>query len=969
MINSLKDNANMSEDDIKICVAKLIKEKRATINFSEVDNNYIDIADFGFKIILTTNYDEILYRYLNQSDYNLPLLLSEFKFPQALDTERYMFHLHGMVTAPDSIVLSQESYEFLYKKKRYMELFKFIGMGKSLIFLGNSVTDTYINDILKALNSLHKIKHYAIFHDSTNREHINKLKKEFNIESILYSANSPEEHVFEIRKHLYNIRTGKALTNVSARTKNKNIVDMTSDSKNATFIGREQEIKLFDDLLYERVKGKNAICFYGEKGVGKTTLLKELEQRIETSEFECFYGSMMKVKEWSLSEFLIVNVDKSQKVIIDETTSLEQFVKEHNNIVVLIDEFQEESICVKDAFILLLNIIRQTRRKIFFVISCISKLDIELIEQREVLPFTETETRDFLVKNSTNYFSLNNLKIMKEKIKDFYSLSMGKPQLFNLILGSESVQQLLGRKFENIDKAVYVIMSQIESTLNHETKMALYLLSMVSNYEVEWYDDIPKSILGVTWGKTVRETLLNKCLLIHLEERYKLHDYVSGYFGNKMEDLQKKEFCQKLAEYYLASDNSQKYFLGLAYCIDYLEISSSDKLLDKYFEFAFSQMRKGGQLKSLRTLLLRLYNSSQRNNCVRKTLNLKIKYAYAIIRQELGETSQVLDIFEELLEQYDSKSKEYCELLLMLADGYRLTGKVKECFEKIQMAIELCKDRITSRESNEEDLLKIRIERAHSLYLLGKFVESKKEYDSIFRDYPSIQEYQDLYSEYCYRYSKTLRSLGFFDKAEEQAKNALLFACSEKYRGLAYWSLCIIETYLFSIKHKESADAIVYYKKAKSIFEKLGYRATIFIDYDIAEIYKLDEEYDRAIELYKSIITITHVMNETNREAFAWLGLAESIRWKKQCDNVDAVAKDSIPHYRKAKELFTYMELEYGELLCSLGEVLASQQYVIDPSPLNNLLNKFSSKYPREKDIVENVISNQKPIGFLLNII
>ena len=230
-------------------------------------------------------------------------------------------------------------------------------------------------------------------------------------------------------------------------------------------------------------------------------------------------------------------------------------------------------------------------------------------------------------------------------------------------------------------------------------------------------------------------------------------------------------------------------------------------------------------------------------------------------------------------------------------------------------------------------------------------------------------QYQDLYSEYCYRYSKTLRSLGFFDKAEEQAKNALLFACSEKYRGLAYWSLCIIETYLFSIKHKESADAIVYYKKAKSIFEKLGYRATIFIDYDIAEIYKLDEEYDRAIELYKSIITITHVMNETNREAFAWLGLAESIRWKKQCDNVDAVAKDSIPHYRKAKELFTYMELEYGELLCSLGEVLASQQYVIDPSPLNNLLNKFGSKYPREKDIVENVISNQKPIGFLLNII
>ena len=63
------------------------------------------------------------------------------------------------------------------------------------------------------------------------------------------------------------------------------------------------------------------------------------------------------------------------------------------------------------------------------------------------------------------------------------------------------------------------------------------------------------------------------------------------------------------------------------------------------------------------------------------------------------------------------------------------------------------------------------------------------------------------------------------------------------------------------------------------------------------------------------------------------------------------------------------MDLEYGMMLCSLGEMLASQNYITNQSHLQDLLDLTNINYPKEREIVENVVKNQKPLGFSLNII
>ena len=635
VINSLKDNANMSEDDIKLAVAKCIKKKRSTIDFSNIDNNYIDIAEFGFNIILTTNYDELVYRYLKQSEYNLPLLLSDFKYPQALDTDKYVFHMHGMVTAPDSIILSEKSYNNLYKKKFYTDLFKFIGMGKSLLFLGNSVTDQYINDILKVMYNNYNTKHYAIFHESTDINHRERLKKDYNVESYVYEADSDKEHVLEIRKLLYRIRKGKKLVNVATRIENGRNNGEDFKFNDTIFIGRKNEINLFNNLIYERLNQKNAICFYGDKGVGKTSIMKQIEQDMLSSEYECFYCSMMKSKNISFAEFLVFNIDKSQRVIIDENISIEQFVKEHNNIVILIDEFQGTDTTICSAFFKVLKLIREKRRKIYFVVNCAETITDpdDLLEQEEVIPFTMEETQTFLFEYPLFNVSLNNIDIAKERIKEFYSLSMGKPQLFNLILGSESIQSLLEIEAKSIDDVVDNILLKAKGTLDKEVIEALKLLSLVSEYEVEWKSDLPGTILGAVWDKQIKEKLLNKSLLISMNDTYKLHDYVSGFFLKQINESEQKMFYYKLTEYYLSSDNIQKYFFGLAYSVEFFERTKSVVLLDKYFDLTFSKMREKGQLKSLRNLLRRLFTFPEREKLICEPLNFKIQYAYAIVKQ------------------------------------------------------------------------------------------------------------------------------------------------------------------------------------------------------------------------------------------------------------------------------------------------------------------------------------------------
>lgn len=221
-IDELKKFAHIPDADIQEIIVDLIRERQIILSDNEL-HNYLDLANMKFKLYLTTNYENLLQKYLACE--NMPILLKDIDFSShRLFEEKRVCHLHGDTSNLGTIVLSRESYEKLYEEKKYDNILRLVTGTKKLLFMGFSFDDQFISRLIKDHKEYFQTTHYILVSDPTE-EKIGFLRKEYGLISIPYITEG-STHPLEIRKILnaiskpYNPESGGKDTSVDGRGHN-----------------------------------------------------------------------------------------------------------------------------------------------------------------------------------------------------------------------------------------------------------------------------------------------------------------------------------------------------------------------------------------------------------------------------------------------------------------------------------------------------------------------------------------------------------------------------------------------------------------------------------------------------------------------------------------------------------------------------------------------------------------------------
>lgn len=205
-VKTIKKYLNRTEEDIQSFIVSKIN-KCIPNELIGIENNYEDLAKYGFNLYFTTNYDHIIQKYLktNYIPVNLKDVKTNIQDIMNGTDENRIFHLHGHISDSSSIVISQEKYKELYDNNVYKALFSVFSGVKTFLFVGFSFNDVFIQNIIKDNNEFFKSKHYIILPNPTH-EDITYLKQTYNIETISYDPNK-SSHQKEIRKIIEEICT------------------------------------------------------------------------------------------------------------------------------------------------------------------------------------------------------------------------------------------------------------------------------------------------------------------------------------------------------------------------------------------------------------------------------------------------------------------------------------------------------------------------------------------------------------------------------------------------------------------------------------------------------------------------------------------------------------------------------------------------------------------------------------------
>ncbi|MCK8453245.1 SIR2 family protein [Bacillus safensis] len=218
-IEQLKDFLPITEQDIQTQIVRIINELKITLE-DDSRHNYFDIAQMNFKLYLTTNYENILNEYVKC---DVPLILKDVDLntQELFDTKR-IFHLHGYLSNPGSIVITKRSYQDLYSNNKYKELLKLVTGTRKLLFIGFSFDDQFLRQLIKDHREYFKGEHYIIL-DNPSELKVRDLKTEFGLNTIQYNSMK-SSHSEEIRR---------LLSEISESDTEEDIYDNESESKDS----------------------------------------------------------------------------------------------------------------------------------------------------------------------------------------------------------------------------------------------------------------------------------------------------------------------------------------------------------------------------------------------------------------------------------------------------------------------------------------------------------------------------------------------------------------------------------------------------------------------------------------------------------------------------------------------------------------------------------------------------------------
>ncbi|WP_342540027.1 SIR2 family protein [Heyndrickxia sp. FSL K6-6286] len=191
--SGLYQNEQTIKKDIKsIIKSSYIKEPNNTFH------NILDILKLDTQFIITTNYDNIVSDYLK--DYR-----GEFVMPQNLDTlddlqdlmeedTQKVIHLHGNADMYNSMIVTEDDYNKLYREEKIKDVLNGIMSNKTLLFIGFSFKDQYFKDLYDKIYAQIKGEHFIIIENLHPFDAAELLKR--NLIPIGINVDKEEENSF-----------------------------------------------------------------------------------------------------------------------------------------------------------------------------------------------------------------------------------------------------------------------------------------------------------------------------------------------------------------------------------------------------------------------------------------------------------------------------------------------------------------------------------------------------------------------------------------------------------------------------------------------------------------------------------------------------------------------------------------------------------------------------------------------------
>ena len=250
-IKDIKKFGRINEQDIQEEVADKIKKIKFN---SSIDNNLKNLAEMDFNIYLTTNYDHFLKEYVVSDE--VPICLPEIDFNSYrlyTNESKQIYHLHGHISNPGTIIISEESYNQLYEQEKYKNMFSLLGASKAFLFIGMSFDDQFMRALLKNHVSIFKSKSFILL-DKSQSDKFDELKKNYNIEVIEYDSSS-SNHILAIRDVLKEIANSKSFPtnsiNLECEVIGPKLDDKRLETSEENLFYKKLKLENVDDSILE----------------------------------------------------------------------------------------------------------------------------------------------------------------------------------------------------------------------------------------------------------------------------------------------------------------------------------------------------------------------------------------------------------------------------------------------------------------------------------------------------------------------------------------------------------------------------------------------------------------------------------------------------------------------------------------------------------------------------------------------
>ncbi|WP_091430009.1 SIR2 family protein [Flavobacterium degerlachei] len=237
ILNKIK---HLKSESIEIFYQELSK-----YNNCEPTTIHKKIGELSNKII-TTNYDELLEKEL--SSFEKIVYTNTYKVAKLSEIDRYIYKIHGDINEPDKCILFPSEYENLYsidEKSSVFELKKIIS-DKSVLFIGFSLNDPYIDYIFNYVNNLYSgfTPEHFIITTQKNKEWPNKItpiilddfsKLSSLLDELIKIKVTQKEEIEEIQQELKN-------SSKNAIIEFKQSSEFDSPPNNKYWVGRNKEL-------------------------------------------------------------------------------------------------------------------------------------------------------------------------------------------------------------------------------------------------------------------------------------------------------------------------------------------------------------------------------------------------------------------------------------------------------------------------------------------------------------------------------------------------------------------------------------------------------------------------------------------------------------------------------------------------------------------------------------------------------